>query len=568
MKKLSLVCSVFAILLTSCSTDSVRKTALHKKIDYIIEPATHEGTPSLKVTVSFLSDTAKQTTLVLPERWASENDYYKDIRDLKVLTPNAELKDGSAPHLRIINAPPNTPLKVSYIVIPGKAHGMNPFRALITQTYFHIFGYELFATPKMPWDQPIDLTIQWQNFPAKYSFANSFGVKKSHQELTLKFETFRHAVYVGGDFRIKEERIDDAPVFIALRGKWLFSDKDYATRVRKVIETERAFWNDHGFPFFLITLIPNGEKCCSTGGTGLTDSFATFVAEDQKLDSGLSWLYAHELFHTWNGQKIGRAEPEPLVYWFSEGFTNYYARLLSLRAGLMSLNDYVDDYNEAIYNYYFSSAKTEPNSRVQKDFWNNHDVEKLPYYRGDLMAHHWNLTLKKELGLSASIDAPMRDLLKEAQTKSTVISNETWNRLMSHYLKAGIRDDLTRYIDAGEAITPEPDALGTCVKQEWREIGKFEYGFDREATYANMRIKGLKADSAAYAAGLREGQKILIRKVASPPFSESRFKIKDEKGVRWIKFFAMGTERRRIPFYVIDKAQLNRTPDACLAWFN
>ncbi|MCJ7617326.1 MAG: hypothetical protein MUO43_12405 [Desulfobacterales bacterium] len=67
----------------------------------------------------------------------------------------------------------------------------------------------------------------------------------------------------------------------------------------------------------------------------------------------LKYLFAHELFHTWNTGKLGvRQNPEQLIYWFSEGFTGYYARLLLLRAGLITIEEYVSDYNDKLIRYY------------------------------------------------------------------------------------------------------------------------------------------------------------------------------------------------------------------------
>jgi hypothetical protein len=48
---------------------------------------------------------------------------------------------------------------------------------------------------------------------------------------------------------------------------------------------------------------------------------------------------------------------------------------------------------------------------------------------------------------------------------------------------------------------------------------------------------------------------------------ESEFKVRDRKGTRWVKFFPLGSERRKIPIYVLDEKKFSQDPQECLAWF-
>jgi len=557
--------SLFVLgLFCGCATHppDVKPSAI-SKLNYTIEPAVFDNKPALKITLSFITESDRQI-LALPERWAGQKDYFKDIRELKTLTPGTSLEDTKTPFLKTILAPKNTSISISYILTAVQSAEFNGHRALITPDYFHVIGHNLWPYPAIPQEQPVNILINWNGFPKNYSFANSFGALRTEQNFSASINQLREAIYVGGDFRILEERVHDNPVFIAIRGKWLFKDRDFSKHLKKIIEGQRQFWNDDNFPYFLITLIPNGKACCISGGSGLTQSFITYMAADKKIDPDLSSLYSHELFHTWNGEKIRVASPESRHYWFSEGLTSYYTRIMNLRNGLITLQDYVDNYNDAIYKYYFSKFKNVPNSRVEKDFFDGSGLDKIPYYRGDFLAHRWNMRIKKETG--ASIDQPMRDVFTLAQSKGTKVSNDTWKSIMTPYLD--ITEDLSRFIDAGETIVPDSEALGPCVQQKVMEVGWFEYSFDRNKTYDSNIITGLITDSPGYKAGLRDGQQLLDRTIIYPPFAESSFKIKDKNGVRWIKFFPVGTDKRTIPFYFLDKEKFAKDPKACLAWFN
>lgn len=561
---MKLFAAIILVFLTACQSKPPAVEANPTAIKYIIEPTTFENAPALKVTINFPASHSGKTTLVLPERWASEKDYYKDIRALVVKTPGATITENDQPFLRNIHSSLAEQLVVTYTVVPGKNERMNPYRALVTPEYFHVVGYNLFAFPDVIKNQDRPVTIEWRGFPKNFAFANSFNANTPNQSLTVSIDHLQEAIYVGGDFVVHKEVIHDAPVYIAIRGKWQFSKKQLFAKLRKIIETQRGFFNDHAFPHFLVTIIPNGKPCCTNGGTGLYNSFATFLPADQKIDSSLIWLYAHELFHTWNGSKIPQpTSGGPLCYWFSEGFTSYYARRLSLKAGLISLPEYIEDYNLILYNYGISPVKNDPNTRIEKDFWNSPEVERLPYYRGDILAHNWNSLLKKATP-PVTIDSPMRDMFQMAQQKSATTSQESWNKAMSSYVKEGIKQDLARYIEKGETIPAEPDALGPCVTMNTVEVGVFEYGFDGDATRTNQRMTGVIEDSEAYRAGLREGQKVLERKIVYPPFKKSLMKVSDAKGVHRIEFFAAAKETRMVPQYVLDVAKFKKDPKGCV----
>ncbi|MGL1562936.1 hypothetical protein ACSTHQ_00210, partial [Vibrio parahaemolyticus] len=79
-------------------------------------------------------------------------------------------------------------------------------------------------------------------------------------------------------------------------------------------------------------------------------------------------------FHTWNPWRLGRmagAPAERADYWFSEGFTDFYARRLLLRSGVFSLEEFAADWNDALRAYANNPARLEPNRRVVERFWSD-----------------------------------------------------------------------------------------------------------------------------------------------------------------------------------------------------
>jgi predicted metalloprotease with PDZ domain len=338
-----------------------------------------------------------------------------------------------------------------------------------------------------------------------------------------------------------------------MRGDWKFSDEEFFGLVEKIVRAQRSFWNDHDFPYYLITLIPTGEQCCSYGGTGLTNSFATFISTNTGIDLRMKYLLAHELLHTWIGQKISITDtpdqPEALLYWFSEGFTDYYTRELLLRAGLITLDEYIADYNKKIYDYYVSPARNAPNARVPQEFWKDRFVGKLPYQRGDLLAHRWNAGIKTAHEERFSLDDMMRYILGLTKTSGLVVSDTALNRVIQPYLTQEILGDLRKYIEKGETIPLDANALGPEVRLKEVAMGPFDLGFDFDASHAQRRITGVQKNGPAFKAGLRNGQLLKGMSIYwNDPAKEVEFKIEDNGGEKKIRYLPVG-KKSKIPQY-------------------
>jgi len=57
-------------------------------------------------------------------------------------------------------------------------------------------------------------------------------------------------------------------------------------------------------------------------------------------------------------------------------------------------------------------------------------------------------------------------------------------------------------------------ALGTCFDVHTEKIGRFDLGFDLEASRAAKEVRGVRAGSAAERAGLKDGQRMTSLSIA------------------------------------------------------
>ncbi|WP_410956073.1 hypothetical protein [Rickettsia koreansis] len=86
---------------------------------------------------------------------------------------------------------------------------------------------------------------------------------------------------------------------------------------------------------------------------------------------------------------------ERLNYWWSEGFTDYYSRVLALRSSVITLEEFVEEFNKFFENYYLSPVINEPNNLIETDYWQDYAVQRLPYYHGFVLALYLDNFIKE-----------------------------------------------------------------------------------------------------------------------------------------------------------------------------
>lgn len=282
--------------------------------------------------------------------------------------------------------------------------------------------------------------------------------KKLRKNISLN--QLKYASFLAGDFRLHQVTVKGKPVQVALRGSWKFSDQGFTALVQKTVQMERDFWQDYQFPYYLVTLMPLNSGCCHYAGTSLTNGVTLFLSPHQGLTANLKHLLTHEVFHTWNGRLIKRQKPEELVFWFSEGFTNYFARQMNLESGLISKAEYLRQVNQVWRDYYRSPARSADNHRVLGEFWSNKNVYNLPYLKGEILAHNWQALLKEQ-NTKWDLKMVMREFLQLARQKGTPVSAQLVQDVLGRYIPS-MPEEIERFVNQGHLIRPYAKNLVDC----------------------------------------------------------------------------------------------------------
>lgn len=477
-----------------------------ERLDYTLTPVIENGAlAAIQFDLRFQGETDGETTLSLPNSWGGQDELYRGVEGLTVVS-GAMLRDGEGPAQRVLAHRPNARIHLRYRVIQDwdglpRAELGNTYRPVVQPTYFHIIGEAAFVAPE-DIDRDVPVRVRVRDLPVGWSFASDL----EHDGLTV--DQLWSSVMVGGDFRVLRD--PESNVRVAIRGAWSFTDADFMNEVSDIIGGQREFWGDPASPYLVTVLQLDGPQgWVSIGGTGLSDAFAFFATSNGPAAS-ITRTLAHESLHSWIPAQIGGApeEGEALQYWLSEGFTDFYTGRLLVRDGVWTPQQYAADLNAMLRAYAQSSALTEPNTRILADFWNDQDVQHLPYQRGRMLALIWDGRLQAN---GRGLDEIVFEMRRRAQADENSKAADLF-AAVAPSVGLDISGELAANIENGDRILLPENLLAPCGRIVTREVPVFHRGFDIEATQANNNvIAGVDPALPAYAAGVRNGM-ILIRR--------------------------------------------------------
>jgi predicted metalloprotease with PDZ domain len=242
-------------------------------------------------------------------------------------------------------------------------------------------------------------------------------------------------------------QIGAASVTLALGGPLKPSLPILSKAMARFLDASAALFG--GAPPRRILVVGNirGPKGSFNGGTYGSD--VSFLV-DEPLGSGNAgrWgpFLCHELFHLWNGYAL---DYQGQQYWMSEGFTDYYARVLLVRQGDLSSDDFLADLRQRMAGYVWRDADIGLHEAGDAKFKNT----ALVYEGGSLAALCLDLQVRAATSNRKSLDDVMKALYKEfggnpgrKVTATDVIT------LTSNIAERPFADFFGRYVNGHEAL--------------------------------------------------------------------------------------------------------------------
>ncbi len=432
-------------------------------LSYSIEPYYETNGFRLIVVMEFKGEKSGETKLILPENSLS-NYENKAIKVLKPLSSDTYFIDTDKPEIKIVKYNPGTLVKIYYQIEQisySEPEVGTAYTALLNKKYIHFLGETFFITPDWDSSEEYNIQIFWNKMPQNWNLANSFGINQKFQTVKIPLWKFKNALFVGGDFRILRRMVYNNPVYVAIKGKWSFTDAQFCDLVQQIRREQTDFWSDSNNPFLLITLLP---ILGSDNQIGIVryNSYSICLSKERQIDFKLKMLVANKSFRYWLGGKIKARGPEVLLYWFIEGFSEFYARLILLRSNQITFDEYLEDYNEVLEEYAKSPYQNVKNEVMEENYWTDNDFNRLPILRGDIIAHNLNSAIISNTDQAKCLDDLMLEIFKRSKSESFFVSSGSLYNLIRFYAGEQTLSDITKSLNSGVPLKIYSNALGPC----------------------------------------------------------------------------------------------------------
>ena len=488
-----------------------------------------ETAPDLLVEVStgFVGSASGETLFGVSETWAGVPAERTDLRDVSVSTAGGRRLEPvpAGPHRWRVAHAPGAPLVVTAHVAPNRLRGdlgsQDRYRPILEPGLFHAIGHLVLPLPEQQDDDaPLRLSLRMTGFErAGWEAFSSYGAGERRHELDTTLADLRQSLFVAGRLQVHRRAVLGGTLTVTLDDHdWPFDGARFADLAARIIDLERRFLGDSDAGDYWVDAIAVGRPSAeglSFGGTGLTGAFALFLQPDTEiaLDSRgglpIRKLLAHECFHEWNGRRLRLAEPEEPLYWFSEGFTDHFARTILREAGWLDEQAYVDSVNELLREYTTSPQRNLPAAALGELFWSDRVAQRQPYLRGDLAAFLLDHGMRRASGGTRGLADLMRELLDRARAGAGNLDAETLLTSFARHAGPELAATLAAIVVDGETVRVPPDLLGPGWRLTETTVDTWDPGFDLDASLEAGRVLGLRPGSPAERAGLVEGRALL-----------------------------------------------------------
>lgn len=437
--------------------------------------------------------------LRMPESYLRKENLYQRIEQLRVNQPGKLYAHRDSSSLRVLEFPKGERVTLEYFYRPDDplsyGAGKETFSApIIRPEYFQFVGSMVFVYPVALVNVPqFKVRFEWET-PAGFRIFNSFGAEKNAQEITTDFDKIRDAFFVAGkNIRAYKMQVRSQPVWITFEGSWKkITDQDFVDVVTRLLATQREAFNDDNYPYFLVNFLAEDIDCGENvkfAGTAHPNSFRAIFPGGRKCAfiPEMRQLISHELMHMWIGKKIRVGEERGHIdgKWFTEGFTDYFGRMLAVRAGVITEDEFFSSLNRQLEKYYTSSERNttlrELVDRMYRRGVSTRTLEELPYQQGEIMAWQLNKHIKTESSFSKNLDDVLKDMLAEAENaggykKLTVKELE---QFFDSYSPQRFREEYSKILRGGLFMPPN---LAQCRQPQQSYVTRFRRVPERVST--------------------------------------------------------------------------------------
>ncbi|HVZ39829.1 MAG TPA: hypothetical protein VHI13_11175 [Candidatus Kapabacteria bacterium] len=413
----------------------------------------------------------------------------------------------------------------------------------------HYRVHDIESVPNSLWFglSDIEPTFAFANTPALFAYADGFknipyGVtyvqpagwdvavgldpakgKGSYQ--AQDYDELIDAPIVMGKFQRLSFEVNGVPHIIAVfapKKLDAVASKKLVDDTKRVVEIVSGFFGDmpykrYVFQHFLVNPTPADAMFGALEHRNSSTYRMPWYGGDSEVMSELNAVIAHEYWHAWSPKRIHVAELGPFSYqrpphtsslWFAEGFTEYYARLLLVRNGMLDAGEahaQLSRIVSASMGHRQRQAITDLSLKISQV----PPEEILPLYsKGPVLGMLMDATIRLQTGNRKSLDDAMRYFNNEYGKRGITFGDDEIIPIIEQATGAKLEDFYVKYI-AGTEPLPFNELLpkiGFVIDTTYRE--RLQLGAEVDQTEKGWSIASVEKGGSADSMGMQAGDVI------------------------------------------------------------
>ena len=320
--------------------------------------------------------------------------------------------------------------------------------------------------------------------------------------------------------------VDGIPHDVVFYGMQLSHKEDIKADTKKIVEHIAHFMG--GFPYekysFMTHFVPGLYGGLEHHNSTALQYCPTQLTNRKGYINYLA-LISHEYFHTWNVKRIRPFELGPFNYlkeatskllWLAEGLTSLMDELFIYRAGLISLEEYLEMQKENL-NRYYSIPGRKFHSLDDSSFnsWiklyrpdENSNNSSISYYlKGGIVFFALNILLATK---NKSINDVLFALWKDYQENpGRGVNSDQVFSIIESIGGIEIREKFEVMTSTTQEIDLESICLSAGLKLEWDKTEVPWLGLDVDNIGDRVVVRTVTLDGPAFKAGINAGDEII-----------------------------------------------------------
>ena len=367
----------------------------------------------------------------------------------------------------------------------------------------------------------------------------------------INFDILYDSPVEASNFKTLSFEVKGVPHRIVIDGEGNYDPETLRIGVKKIVETEVELMGGeipyHDYTFILHLRSNTGGGLEHLNSTALGYSrFAFRSAAGDDVNSagpnaaplrsyrGFFSLVAHEFFHLWNVKRIRPDALGPFDYtkenytkllWVAEGITDYYARLVLRRSGVISDKEFLTEQARAFQQLQNTPGRLEQSAEESSfDTWikyyrqdENSINSQVDYYsKGAILGLLLDLEIRKQSKGAKSLDDVMRYLYTEFYKKDRNYTPKDFQQGCELMAGTSLEEFFARYVRGREELDYNAALAGAGLMLDTngppvagKPAEKAYLGADLNQEGERLMVRRVYAGSPAYEQGLNTGDQVV-----------------------------------------------------------